>query len=130
MLTEANFIEITHDEIIKAFAEHALVRVKLKAPIEEYRDVRMFRRGNHKETIEIPVWRGLRRRSREIEVFDDVVMMVATRPGGDTPADARKAPRARGNGAVRKSAAARCCSSISGTSPAPISRRCFPMCGW
>jgi hypothetical protein len=90
VLTEANFIEITHDEIVKAFAEHALVRVKLKAPVEEYRDVRMFRRGNHKETIEIPVWRGWRRRSREIEVFDDVVMMVATRPGGDTPADARK----------------------------------------
>ncbi|MDO9299529.1 DUF3754 domain-containing protein [Bradyrhizobium sp.] len=89
VLTEANFIEITHDEIIKAFAEHALVRVKLKAPVEEYRDVRMFRRGSHMETIEIPVWRGLRRRSREIEVFDDVVMMVATRPGVDTPADAR-----------------------------------------
>ncbi|MDP1869653.1 MAG: TMEM143 family protein [Bradyrhizobium sp.] len=90
VLTEANFIEITHDEIISAFAEHALVRVKLKAPVEEYRDVRMFRRGSHQETVEIPVWRGLRKRSHEIEVFDDVVMMVATRPGSDTPADARK----------------------------------------
>ena len=90
VLTEANFIEITHDEIIRAFAEHALVRVKLKAPVEEYRDVRMFRRGSHQETVEIPVWRGLRKRSHEIEVFDDVVMMVATRPGSDTPADARK----------------------------------------
>ncbi|MES2194301.1 MAG: TMEM143 family protein [Pseudomonadota bacterium] len=90
VLTEANFIEITHEEITRAFAEHALVRVKLKAPVEEYRDVRMFRRGSHQETIEVPVWRGLRRRAREIEVFDDVVMMVATRPGGDTPADARK----------------------------------------
>ena len=129
VLTEANFIEITHDEIVRAFAEHALVRVKLKAPVEEYRDVRMFRRGSHQETIEIPVWRGLRQRSREIEVFDDVVMMVATRPGGDTPANARKALwGGRRNG--QKSAAARCCSSISGTSPAPISRRCFPMCGW
>jgi len=91
VLTEANFIEITHDEIARAFAEHALVRVKLKAPVEEYRDVRMFRRGSHKETIAIPVWRGLRQRSHEIEVFDDVVMMVATRPGGDTPAGAGKA---------------------------------------
>jgi len=90
VLTEANFIEITHDEIISAFAEHALVRVKLKAPIEEYRDVRMFRRGSHRETIDIPVWRGLRKRSHEIEVFDDVVMMVATRPGGDTPAKVRR----------------------------------------
>jgi hypothetical protein len=98
VLTEANFIEITHDEISRAFAEHALVRVKLKAPVGEYRDVRMFRRGSHQETIEIPVWRGLRKRSREIEVFDDVVMMVATRPDGVTPADARKV---RGGGKRR-----------------------------
>jgi Protein of unknown function (DUF3754) len=90
VLTEANFIEITRDEIARAFAEQALVRVKLKAPVEEYRDVRMFRRGSHKETIAIPIWRGLRQRSHEIEVFDDVVMMVATRPGGDTPASAGK----------------------------------------
>ena len=47
-------------KITRAFAEHALVRVKIKAPIGEYRDVRMFRRGSHKETFEIPIWRGLR----------------------------------------------------------------------
>jgi hypothetical protein len=105
VLTEANFIEITHDEITRAFAEHALVRVKLKARVEEYRDVRMFRRGSHKETIEIPVWRGLRRRSREIEVFDDVVMMVATRPDGDAPANARKPLRdARRRSKIRSGA--------------------------
>ncbi len=93
VLTEANFIEISHAEIVQAFSDHALVQVKLKAPVEEYRDVRMFRRGSHQETIEVPVWRGWRRRAREIEVFDDVVMMVATRPGGDTPANALKAVR-------------------------------------
>ena len=38
----------------KAFAERARVRVKIKAPIEDYRDVRMFRRGSHMKTIEIP----------------------------------------------------------------------------
>ncbi len=91
VLTEANFIEIPHHEITRAFAEHALVRVKIKAPVEDYRDVRMFRRGRHKETIDVPVWFGLRRRSLEIEVYDDVAMMVATRPDGMTPAEPRKA---------------------------------------
>jgi hypothetical protein len=46
VLTDANFIEITHDEITRAFAERARVRVKIKAPLEDYRDVRMFRRGH------------------------------------------------------------------------------------
>ncbi|UFZ08599.1 DUF3754 domain-containing protein [Bradyrhizobium ontarionense] len=80
VLSEANFVEISHAEIERAFAEHALVRVKLKAPISDYRDVRMFRRGQHSETIEVPVLYGLRRRSHEVEVYDDIVLMVATKP--------------------------------------------------
>ena len=91
VLTEANFVEIPHDEITRAFAEHALVRVKIKAPVEDYRDVRMFRRGRHRETIDVPAWFGLRKRPLVIEVYDDVVMMVATRPDGVASAEPRKA---------------------------------------
>jgi hypothetical protein len=91
VLTEANFIEISHEEITQAFAERARVRVKIKAPVEDYRDVRMFRRGHHTETIEVPAWFGLRRRPLEIMVYDDVVLMVATKPDGMTAADARRA---------------------------------------
>jgi hypothetical protein len=91
VVTEANFVEISHDEITRAFAERARVRVKIKAPIEDYRDVRMFRRGHHTETIEVPTWFGLRRRELQVVVYDDVVMMVATKPDGQTPDDARKA---------------------------------------
>ncbi|MET0677373.1 MAG: TMEM143 family protein, partial [Bradyrhizobium sp.] len=85
---DANFVEITHDEIERAFAEHALVRVRIKAPITDYRDVRMFRRGHHRETIEITSLYGLRRRPLDIDVYDDVVLMVATRPD-----DAAAVPR-------------------------------------
>ena len=91
VLTDANFIEVSHAEITKAFAEGARVRVKIKAPVEDYRDVRMFRRGHHMETIEVPAWFGLRRRPLEIMVYDDVVLMVATKPDGMTPDDARRA---------------------------------------
>jgi len=91
VLRDANFIEISHDELTRAFAERARVRVKIKAPVEDYRCVRMFRRGHHTETIEIPVWFGLRRRPLKVVVYDDVVMMVATKPDGTTRADARKA---------------------------------------
>ena len=86
VLKEANFVEIPHEEIIRAFGEHALVRVKIKAPVEDYRDVRMFRRGHHQETIEVSSWYGLRRRPLKVDVYDDVVLMVATRPE-DAPPD-------------------------------------------
>ena len=91
VLTDANFIEVSHAEIAKAFAEGARVRVKIKAPVEDYRDVRMFRRGHHMETIKVPAWFGLRNRPLEIKVYDDVVLMVATKPGGVDAADNRLA---------------------------------------
>jgi hypothetical protein len=91
VLTDANFIEVSHDEITKAFAEGARVRVKIKAPVEDYRDVRMFRRGHHMETIEVPAWFGLRSRPLEVMVYDDVVLMVATKPDGMNSGDVRRA---------------------------------------
>ncbi|MGJ5178498.1 TMEM143 family protein [Bradyrhizobium oligotrophicum] len=100
VLGEANFIEISHDEIERAFAEHALVRVKLKAPISDYRSVRMFRRGQHQETIEVPMLYGLRRRSQEVEVYDDIILMVATRPDEPTKKK-RKTAAWRGRNKIR-----------------------------
>jgi hypothetical protein len=98
VLTDANFVEIAHDEIARAFAERARVRVKIKAPVEDYRCVRMFRRGHHSETIEIPYWFGLRHRPLEVVVYDDVVLMVATRSEETTPGDSRKARGRVGRG--------------------------------
>jgi Protein of unknown function (DUF3754) len=98
VLADANFVEIAHDEITRAFAERARVRVKIRAPVEDYRCVRMFRRGHHTETIEIPFWFGLRRRPLEVVVYDDVVLMVATRPEATTSGDSRKARGRAGGG--------------------------------
>jgi hypothetical protein len=91
ILTDANFVEVSHEDITKAFAERARVRVKIKAPIEDYRDVRMFRRGSHMETIEIPAWFGLRKRPLEVKVYDDVVLMVATKPEDMSSDETRRA---------------------------------------
>lgn len=91
ILTDANFVEVSHEDITKAFAERARVRVKIKAPIEDYRDVRMFRRGSHMETIEIPAWFGLRKRPLEVKVYDDVVLMVATKPDDMNSDETRRA---------------------------------------
>ena len=104
-LTEANFVEIAHDEIMRAFTEHARVRVKIKVSVEDYRDVRMFRRGHHTETIDVPIWLGLRKRKLDVVVYDDVVLMVATRPGGITPSEARRLARMKGGGQKIRSGA-------------------------
>jgi hypothetical protein len=77
VLRSADFVEVPHDEIGQAHREHALLQVEVKAPLENYREVRFWRRGHHREHVEVRSWFGWRKRSVEIDVYDDVVLMVA-----------------------------------------------------
>lgn len=95
VLSDANFIELTHDEITRAFAERPLVRVKVKAPIASFREVRMFRRGMHREAVNVPRWFGLRQRAVDVDIYDDVVLMVATRPDRPGPSQGPVSNRIR-----------------------------------
>src|SRR4029079_14430911 len=76
VLHGANFVEVPHEEIERAHREHGIVRISIKAPLENYREVRFFRRGHHRETIEIPNWLGFRMQNVEFGVYDDVVLLV------------------------------------------------------
>jgi hypothetical protein len=76
VLDTANFTDIPHEEINQAHREHALVQVDLQAPRDNYRDVRFFRRGHHRETIEIKDWFGWRTRHTEVDVYDNVVLLI------------------------------------------------------
>jgi uncharacterized protein DUF3754 len=77
VLKEANFIEMPHAEIGEAHRRRAGQRVEVEAPLHEFRDVRLWRRGHRTEQTEIAGWFGLRRRTVEAEVYDDVVLLVA-----------------------------------------------------
>jgi hypothetical protein len=77
VLKGANFVEVPHAEIDGAHRARAVLRVELKAPLDDYREVRFFRRGHHRETIPIVDWFGLRKRTIEAIVYDDVVLFVA-----------------------------------------------------
>jgi hypothetical protein len=83
VLTGANFVEVAPEEIARAHTESAMVRVKIKTPLDEFRAIRVFRRGVHEETIDEPIWFGLRTRPRAVEVYDDVVLWAAVKPAAD-----------------------------------------------
>ena len=77
VLKGANFVEMAHEEIEAAHGQRVGTRVKIEAPVEDFRDVKFFRRGHHRETVEIPKWYGLRKHAVEATVHDDVVLLVA-----------------------------------------------------
>jgi hypothetical protein len=77
LLKDANFIELPHDEVTDAHRQRTLLPVEVKAPLDDFREVRFYRRGRHTEQFEVREWFGLRRRKAEAEVYDDLVLMVA-----------------------------------------------------
>jgi Protein of unknown function (DUF3754) len=90
VLKGAKFIEMSHAEVAQAHRERKAMRVEVEAPIEDFRDVRFFRRGHHHETIETPTWLGLRKESHDVVVYDDVILFVATRPDAEIASKRRK----------------------------------------
>ena len=80
VLKDANFVELPHAEIGAAHGGRTVLRVEIKAPLDDFRDVRFYRRGRHVEQFEVAEWLGLRRRKVEAEVYDDVVMIAAMKP--------------------------------------------------
>ena len=75
VLKGANYVEVPLSEIEQAHEEHVL-NVKVETTMEHYHQVRFFRRGRHKERVDIRKWFGLRQNFIEAWVFDNVVLMV------------------------------------------------------
>jgi hypothetical protein len=80
VLKDANFTALPHAEIGDAHRRRVGHRVEVEAPLHDFRDVRLWRRGRHTEQCEVADWFGLRRRTVEAEIFGDVVLMVAMKP--------------------------------------------------
>jgi hypothetical protein len=76
ILKYANFEELPHEDVAEAHRKRT-VPVEVKAEYNDFREVRFYKRGRHAERFEVTEWLGLRRRKVEIEVFDDIVLVVA-----------------------------------------------------
>jgi hypothetical protein len=95
VLKRANFVELPHAEIGDAHRRRSVLRVEVDAPLDDFREVRFYRRGHHVEAFEVPEWFGLRKRKIEAEVYDDVVLLAAMKPKAaiGSPRQARKLER-------------------------------------
>jgi hypothetical protein len=80
VLRGANFVELSQREIEQASRERPFFRVRVKVPARNFREVRFFRRGRHRGVVRAKTFFGLFRKSYEIDLFDDIVLMIATKP--------------------------------------------------
>jgi hypothetical protein len=79
VLKVADFTEMAHAEIGDAHDKRAVLRVAVNAKLGDFREIRFYRRGHHKEYLQVAEWFGLRRREVKVDVFDDVVLVAAMR---------------------------------------------------
>jgi len=82
VLKGANYVEVPLAEIEQAHEEHVL-KVKVETAMDLYHQVRFFRRGHHREQVDIRKWFGLRRNLVEAWVFDNVVLLVTVKLPGE-----------------------------------------------
>ena len=98
VLVRANFVEIGSAELERARLARGLLPVEVRASMDGYRQMRVFARGSHLEPHDQAAgFLGLARRTSETEVYDDVVLVAATKPVSGKPS--RRSRRA-GDGAV------------------------------
>lgn len=77
VLKDANFDELPQEGVADAHRKGRTMPVEVKAKHDDFREVRFYRRGHHVEKFVVSEWFGLRRRQVEMEVFDDIVLLVA-----------------------------------------------------
>jgi hypothetical protein len=83
VLTKADFVEVMPDELARSHKGHHILNVEIALPKDDYREVRFFRRGERRETVEISQWFGLRKRKAEIDIYGHLVLMVMVKPAGE-----------------------------------------------
>jgi Protein of unknown function (DUF3754) len=76
VLKDANFEELPLEDVADAYRKRT-APIEVRAEHDDFREVRFYKRGRHVEQFEVREWFGLRRREVKIEVFDDIVLLVA-----------------------------------------------------
>jgi hypothetical protein len=96
VLKSANFIEMSHAEIEEAHRARKVMRVAVEASLEDFREVRFFRRGHHTEMVETSRWLGLRKERHPVLVYDDLILFVATKTAPELNSHQQRQLRRRG----------------------------------
>ena len=89
VLKVANFVELSHAEIGDAHSRRTVLPVEVHAALDDFREVRFYRRGHHIEEFESVSWFGFRRCKIQVEVHDDVVLFAATKSKAELAAERR-----------------------------------------
>lgn len=76
LLQRANYVEIGADELERALARQSVFPLALHTRLDDFAELKLWRRGLLKRSETVPRWLGLRKRKVEVESFERVVVAV------------------------------------------------------
>lgn len=74
LLDGANYQPLSTDELEEAIARETVIPLRLEIDLDDYDELLVYRRGSHRDTVEVPRWRGLRHDSRTVTIDEEVVV--------------------------------------------------------
>jgi hypothetical protein len=80
VLKGANFVEVAHAEVAESHRQRTVLPVEVDASVDDFREVRFYKRGRHNEEFVVSELFGFRQRKVSAEVYDDVVFVAAVKP--------------------------------------------------
>ena len=80
LLDGANYTPVSMAELDDAMTRESLIALKLEVDLDDYDELLIYRRGSHRDTVEIPRWKGLRSEHRTITVDERVVVHTRVKP--------------------------------------------------
>ena len=80
LLAAANYTTVTEDELVEAMENESLIPLRLEVSLDDFDEVMISRRASHTETINVPVWKGLRNKQITITVYERVVIHTRVKP--------------------------------------------------
>lgn len=80
MLDNANYFEVTTDELHDAMARESSTPLRLQVDLDDYADLLIYRRGSRRQTVAVSKWKGLRTVERTVTVEDRVVVLTRVEP--------------------------------------------------
>lgn len=95
VLRAGNFVEVDAALVAAAQTSHGRLRTPLRNGADDFRELRLFRRGEHRETLVRKSFYGLRKQTTAIDVYDEVVLLAAMKPAPEPSLEPSDGSRAR-----------------------------------
>lgn len=76
VLQDANYVQVSREDLHKAMREESIFKVRLHVEYDDFEEVLVFKRGESIRSESIPTWFGLKRRKVTFVNYDRVLIYV------------------------------------------------------